>query len=421
VAGTFCPSPSWGHSVPTLLAQIALSPTLGLRVLVLKINIHQSKSKTSKFKTFSQLYSFSHVIPTLLTAPAPAPMPKAPAGYRPLLHRGSRGSLWLADDHLLVIESTRFLLCIRETYRRLDFHNIQAILHAKSPRGTWITALCILFLCISLALLAWSASDDTPFALFSAALIGLPSLAALIAHLIMGETRSLAIQTTVHPWRLRMVTRRKHVQKILAALEHLCRSSQQEIALALGTTNPPASPTSLPPPLAPPAIAQNIHPLALPAWLCFLAYACMMGGELLWNSLAATIVMLALGSVFFTLLMIAFTRGKGTIAVGGRFVFSFSLIMLGISIVAGYAAGMGVMMKSAFTRQTPDLSSQLSTETAMIRAIAAFPDGLSHTLVTIAASIVALTIASALAGLIATFRLMKLQRDHTPPPHAPTP
>ena len=348
-------------------------------------------------------------------------MPKAPEGYRPLLNRGTRGSLWLADDHLLVIESTRFLLCIRETYRRLDFHNIQAILHAKSQRGAWITGLCIAAFCIALVIIASSGFSPSP-SWFFAGLFAVPALAALIGNLIMGETRSLIIQTTVHPWRLRMVTRRNHVLKILATLDPLCQAAQQQIALAIGAARTASTPsgtstTPLPPPLAPPPPVQGVHPLALPAWLCFLAYACMMGGELIWNSFAATITMMALGAIAFILLMIAFTRGGGTLATGGRFVFSFAVTMIGVSIAAGYAAAMGVMMQSAFAND----SSALGSETAMIRSIAEFPEGMPNSLVTVATFIVAITAASAICGIIASIRRMSLHRRSSPLPPAPSP
>ena len=64
-------------------------------------------------------------------------MAKKLEGYEPLLIRGGKGSLWLGDDHLLMIESQTLLLSYKEIYRRLDYKNIQAVVHGKSRRGAW--------------------------------------------------------------------------------------------------------------------------------------------------------------------------------------------------------------------------------------------------------------------------------------------
>jgi uncharacterized integral membrane protein len=344
-------------------------------------------------------------------------MSKAPEGYQPLLNRGTRGSLWLADDHLLVIESTRFLLCLKETYRRLDFANIQAVLHAKSQRGTWLIALFSTFLISSLAILALAGFDSTSARFFSGAM-ALPSLVALVAHFIKGQTCSLTIQTTVRPWQLTMVTRRSHVLQILAALEPRCREAQQDISI--NSPTPDLSATSIPlPPLVPvpdnsPPPMTGTHPAAIPAWLCLLAFATMMGGEMIWNSIAATLIMLGLATLSFVLLMIAFTRGGGTLATGGRGVFFCALSTLGISMLGGYAAAMTSMMQASIRGD----SSELSSEVSMLRALSAFPEECPDAVSIAAMAIIALTGLSAAAGLLAAMhrnRLVRTSRESSTP------
>ena len=87
-------------------------------------------------------------------------MPKTIDHYQLLLSRGGRGSLWLGEDHLLMIEASSLLLCYKETYRRLDYANIQAILQGKSRRGMWQTILLVLFLVFFSWLMIIVGSDE---------------------------------------------------------------------------------------------------------------------------------------------------------------------------------------------------------------------------------------------------------------------
>ena len=58
------------------------------------------------------------------------------------------GSLWLAPDHLLVIETTSFLLAFRERYRRIDYDAVQGVFVARTLRSLAITILCLVFILI---------------------------------------------------------------------------------------------------------------------------------------------------------------------------------------------------------------------------------------------------------------------------------
>lgn len=352
-------------------------------------------------------------------------MPKAPDGYRALLHRGSRGSLWLADDHLLVIENTRFLLCIRETYRRLDFSNIRAILHAPSSRGAWLVVLFTLVILLGFTILGLSGIDSRPAQFFAASLV-LPGLIGLIGHLLKGPTQSLTIQTTVRPWRIKPVTRKSHVTQVLAALEPLCHEAQKDIPRQVPDQGSPGDPATHSPPLAflntgSPAPTEGTHPLALPAWLCMIAFAAMMAGELIWNALPATLLMMGFAFAALVLLMIACTRGGGTLATGGRGVFIFALSMLGVSLAAGYGAAMTGIMQSTLRGN----DSEMGSEMAIIRALAGFPDGSPQGMAIAGMAIAALTGVSGIAGLVATLHRNKLRRSSeqplTPPPSSPTP
>jgi hypothetical protein len=61
------------------------------------------------------------------------------------------GSLWFGAEHLLVIENSGFIFPFSESYRRIDYRNIQALTIAKTKRGAILTA----FLLAALALLGW--------------------------------------------------------------------------------------------------------------------------------------------------------------------------------------------------------------------------------------------------------------------------
>lgn len=328
-------------------------------------------------------------------------MAKTIDGYDLLLKRGSRGSLWLADDHLLVIETSCFLLCYRETYRRLDYANIQAVTHCKSPRGVILHVVIGLLLAVWLTVLLTIGTDGGPGTLL-AVVWGVISLGLLVIHWVKGPTCNLVVQTAVKPWRLRMVSRQKHADVVLAALESRCGEAQVDLA---------GAPSEAPGEAAPAVVDDSPrvvgpHPVALPAWICLLAYAVMIAGEMMWNELPATLLMLVFSGAAFILLLMATNRGGGANAVGGRGWLLSGLGVLAIDVAAGYLIIFSTMMQG-FAAGGAKPQQQVS----MLKTLARMPEGSPDALVAGVYVLAAATAAVALGGMIAVLRRGRLYRS----------
>src|SRR5215212_5206770 len=53
---------------------------------------------------------------------------------------GRRGSIWRGPDHLLVVEGSGVLFALTESYRRIDYENIQALSLVRTQRYAWLVA-----------------------------------------------------------------------------------------------------------------------------------------------------------------------------------------------------------------------------------------------------------------------------------------
>lgn len=193
-------------------------------------------------------------------------MKKAFGEYRWLAGRGRYGgSLWLGGDHLLVIEDSGFVLPFRETYRRIDYKNIQAISYAPTKTGLALT----IFMTVLLAFLAWGIlanMSDLPGAAIFFGILAVPIVIALIAHLARGATCACQLQTAVQVLKLRPINRIRIARRALAEIEPLCRAHQSGLALEPPTSHalaeaatPPGTSqqaaSTISPPNPPPQIA----------------------------------------------------------------------------------------------------------------------------------------------------------------------
>src|SRR5690348_4321998 len=66
---------------------------------------------------------------------------------------GRRGSIWRGPDHLLVVEGGGVLFALSETYRRIDYENIQAMSLVRTQRYGWLLAAFIAPLALMAAIL----------------------------------------------------------------------------------------------------------------------------------------------------------------------------------------------------------------------------------------------------------------------------
>lgn len=168
-------------------------------------------------------------------------MKKAFGEYTHLAGRGGRsgGSLWQGPDHLLYIESSGFMLPFSETYKRIDFRNIQTISHAPTSRGLWIT----IWLIVLLGLLVWGLIGTYDGGMPNPFLLVLTVIVAplLVLHLIKGQTVVCKVQTAVQVLNLKPLRRLKKARAFVEKLEVLCREHQAGLAPSSpGDALPPA-------------------------------------------------------------------------------------------------------------------------------------------------------------------------------------
>jgi hypothetical protein len=155
--------------------------------------------------------------------------------YRWLAGKGRyEGSLWLGGDHLLVIETSGFVFPFSESYRRIDFKNIQTVSVATTRKGVIVSVLLMALL----ALLAWGIlanySDNRGVSIFWGVL-AVPILIAVIVNWAKGPTTICRLQTAVQILKLKPLNRLKTAQRFMADLAPFCNEHQA----ALKTNAPP--------------------------------------------------------------------------------------------------------------------------------------------------------------------------------------
>jgi hypothetical protein len=160
--------------------------------------------------------------------------------YRWLAGKGRyEGSLWLGGDHLLVIENSGFIFPFSESYRRIDFKNIQTVSVATTRKGLLTSVLLIALL----ALFGWGIidnySEDRGLSIFWGVLAS-PILIALIFNWAKGPTTICRLQTAVQILKLKPLNRLKTAQRFMADLAPFCDEHQS--ALKSSTPPVPGSP-----------------------------------------------------------------------------------------------------------------------------------------------------------------------------------
>ena len=204
---------------------------------------------------------------------------------------GRRGSLWRGPDHLLVVEGGGVLFALTESYRRIDYANIQALTLARTSRYAWIIAACVapMVLALFILMLMGLAEASGNTVLGTMLVLGVPLVivpgVVLIIHLVKGRTVRCTLQTAVQNLRLRALTREGTAQPVLDELARICREHQG--AMPEASSAPPlpqnAAPMAPPPGLRP---LWNGSPAVLAAGLSVLTWGLMLAGELFVSGLA---------------------------------------------------------------------------------------------------------------------------------------
>lgn len=152
-------------------------------------------------------------------------MARTPRLYEKLLgwrgSMGSRTSLWLAADHVLLVEANM----MTERYQRVWLRDMQGFFVRPSREARWATGvgagLVLLF-----GILAMALDVDVAFIGFfwAMAVIG---LAGLLFGLFAARTHHFYAVTAVQRTEWPNVARRRHIRKLLKRLEPLVRAAQQ--------------------------------------------------------------------------------------------------------------------------------------------------------------------------------------------------
>lgn len=144
-------------------------------------------------------------------------------------------SLWLADDHLVYVKGTGFLMPYLEEYKRFRLSDIQAITLARTSRiGKGLLYLTGLLFSAAFVALIFGLSEAmrpiTVAAISFFVLTGLAFLALLVRHLILGPTCVCDVQTSLTRERLRPLNRYHRTLQTVAMIQDLVREKQAGLA-----------------------------------------------------------------------------------------------------------------------------------------------------------------------------------------------
>lgn len=157
---------------------------------------------------------------------------------RPASGMASYQSLWLGNDHLLLLSSTGYA----EEYRRIRLRDIQGILIVASHRRVWWALpwgiIGVIFLTI-----VWFGLSAGESVWGSAFMVGLMVIFLVWNHLL-GPGCDAYVVTGVQTAPLPALVRKPRAEKILARLRPLIEAAQAGIGADMGTET-----SRIPPPL----------------------------------------------------------------------------------------------------------------------------------------------------------------------------
>ena len=131
----------------------------------------------------------------------------------------SRGSLWLAADHLLYVESSGYT----EKYKRFYFRDIQSFTLQKTGEGAAVNF--VLSIPIFLFAVGGLLAQDSGLKIFLFILAGLFGV-FLLVNLLLGATCRCYLRTAVQMEQLPSLARVRKAHKIFARLHPLIAAAQ---------------------------------------------------------------------------------------------------------------------------------------------------------------------------------------------------
>jgi hypothetical protein len=138
----------------------------------------------------------------------------------------SRSSLWLGDDHLLLVEALGF----SETYKRFFFRDIQVLTIRKTKTRLVWNLILVPILALSGLIISASSEDWGPKGTLIAAsivfvLFGIP----LLLNIFFGPTCACEIRTAVQTESLPSLARVRKTQRILNRIRPMIIAAQGQL------------------------------------------------------------------------------------------------------------------------------------------------------------------------------------------------
>ncbi len=213
---------------------------------------------------------------------------------------GRRGSIWRGPDHLLIVEGAGALYALNESYRRIDYENIQALSLVRTQRYGWLLAAFVAPMAIAaLILMVIIGSGASVSEVLAASMIfGLPLVlipfVLLVVHLARGRTVRCTLQTAVQSLRLRPLTREAWARSVIAQIAEICRSHQN---VAESPPPPVVSATSWQAAPVGPLPVWSGSPVIITAAVIVFLWGAVLAGELFVGGAGYLVVDLFLGLI----------------------------------------------------------------------------------------------------------------------------
>jgi len=139
----------------------------------------------------------------------------------------SRYSLWLGDDHLLLIETTGY----SEKYKRFFFRDIQAFT-IRQTKGRMVWNLVWGALLTISSLIIWGAASDDPFAegaIIAFSIVGAVFGIPLVVNTLLGPMCAVEIRTAVQTEKLPSLCRLRKTRKVMNRVRPLITAAQGQL------------------------------------------------------------------------------------------------------------------------------------------------------------------------------------------------
>lgn len=157
-------------------------------------------------------------------------MLKKNPNYRRLKFNGNglsgSSSLWLAHDHLLVVENAGYT----EKYRRFYFRDIQAVIIQNTSVRLWWTiglTVCLAFSFLGLVSVKWNSPSPDPVVLGVCVGFLLCFGVPLMINLLLGPSCTVLVRTAVQTQKIPNIGRRNKANKLMAELAPAVSAAQQ--------------------------------------------------------------------------------------------------------------------------------------------------------------------------------------------------